>query len=132
MSYVYVIMWLAVSGFLFYFAKKYSKLLILPAIYFIIFAVWTLADNFVEQNLFAGVYANIFRLASAFLLLIWLIIYLYQRNSQRKLEKQEDSQEDSDENADTAENQNVEEVINPSMASKSDKSTDEDKPLEDE
>lgn len=85
MDYVYAAMWLIIAIFSFINARKLGKVLYLSGIYFTVFSAWTVADIFIEVDLFKGVYGIIFRVITAIFLIIFIFIYL--KNKKNNIEQ---------------------------------------------
>lgn len=79
MGFFYAGVWAVVALFLFVMAIKESKLFFLVSGLFGFMSIWWLVNEFVEVNLFEGVYGIVFRVIVGLVLLALLIIYAMKK-----------------------------------------------------
>lgn len=78
---IYIALWGIIALYLFINAHKISKILYLAGVFFLFLFGWSLANQLLEVDLFAGVYNIIFRCIAVVFLVIILVIYLLLKKS---------------------------------------------------
>ncbi len=78
---IYIALWGIIALYLFIRAHKISKILYLAGVFFLFLFGWSLANQLLEVDLFAGVYNIIFRCIAVVFLVLILVIYLLLKKS---------------------------------------------------
>lgn len=78
---IYIALWGIIALYLFISAHKISNILYLAGVFFLFLFGWSLANQLLEVDLFAGVYNIIFRCIAVVFLVLILVIYLLLKKS---------------------------------------------------
>ncbi len=78
---VYIVVWGIIALYLFFSAYRISNILYLAGGFFLFLFGWSLANQLLDVDLFAGMYNIIFRCIAAVFLIVFIIIYLLIKKS---------------------------------------------------
>lgn len=78
---VYIVVWGIIALYLFFSAHRISNILYLAGGFFLFLFGWSLANQLLDVDLFAGMYNIIFRCIAAVFLIVFIIIYLLIKKS---------------------------------------------------